>query len=40
LEQPSLTESEIAVMDDDEPEEDENLVGDEKLSFAEAQSML
>jgi hypothetical protein len=40
LEQPSLTESKIAVMDDDEPEEDENLIGDEKLFFAEAQSML
>jgi hypothetical protein len=40
LEQPSLTESKIAVMDDDEPEADENLVRDEKLSFAEAQSML
>jgi hypothetical protein len=27
-------------MDDDAPEAEENLVGDEKLSFAEAQSML
>jgi hypothetical protein len=40
LEQPSLTESKIAVMDDNEPEADENLIGDEKLFFAEAQSML
>jgi hypothetical protein len=40
LEQLSLTETKIAVMDEDEPEADENLVGVEKLSFAEAQSML
>jgi hypothetical protein len=35
-----LTESEIAVVDDDEPEADENLLGDEKLFYAEAESML